>query len=123
MTPNEILDNLRLVTKRYEKRVTSTGEVNISYMAEDAANCIENLLSETTALKAQCAELQKVLSPFVTLLVMLEAHYECAELGELPDSEVVASFMGSGASLRLTVRNLREIRSTLAAALKESEGK
>jgi len=59
MTPNEILDNLRLVTKRYEKRVTSTGEVNISYMAEDAANCIENLLSETTALKAQCAELQK----------------------------------------------------------------
>ncbi len=52
---------------------------------------------------------RSVIGPFSVYLSMLEAHMECAELGALNDKEVILHFMGSGASHRVTVKDLRQL--------------
>lgn len=54
-------------------------------------------------------ELRKVIGPFSVYLAMLEAHMECAELGPLDDKDIILHLMGSGASHRVTVADLRKL--------------
>jgi hypothetical protein len=54
-------------------------------------------------------------SPILTWLAMVEAHQECAGLDPYADSAIALSFMGSGASTRVTIGELRELRDAVAA--------
>ena len=45
MTPLEVLNQLRLVEKKYKDVKTDTFQVNISAMAKDAADAIDELIN------------------------------------------------------------------------------
>ena len=57
-------------------------------------------------------KLKEYVEPFAIFLAMIEAH--CELIGEtLPDSDVIAHFMGSGASMQLTIGHLRNLRDAM----------
>ncbi|GEM_PF-6044572 len=68
-------------------------------------------------------ETTEVIGPFSVYLSMLEAHLEVSEQGPLKDKDIILYFMGSGASHRVTVADLRRLVSfgqcTTADALPE----
>ncbi len=51
----------------------------------------------------------EAIGPFSVYLSMLEAHLEASEQGPLEDKDTILYFMGSGASHRVTVADLRRL--------------
>lgn len=51
MTPLEVLNQLRLVEKKYKDVKTDTFQVNISAMAKDAADAIDELINKVIVLE------------------------------------------------------------------------
>jgi hypothetical protein len=77
---------------------------------EDTATIRDFRTVEDTA-----ARVVEAASPILTWLAMVEAHQECAGLDPYADSAIALSFMGSGASTRVTIGELRELRDAVAA--------
>ena len=67
------------------------------------AEISESLLVETAAV-------------LVSWFAMMEAHRECSEQPPLKDEQVILSFVGSGASCRVTVGDFRCLRNALREA-------
>lgn len=62
MDASKVAKDLRAVQQRYKDAVTSTGGVNMSAMAQDAADCIEELEREVETLRTACAEKDGVMA-------------------------------------------------------------
>lgn len=102
--------------KRLRESIESEIERRVDASKLNLEACQEQMrevLGELTEAREENKRLREALVRFVQFLAMIEAHATCSEQGSLGDGEVVAYFMGSGASDRLTVGDLRKARAAL----------